>query len=56
MDHTVKLDDDQIARLLDLLGTYHDDVYNGSVSGYGQSKDDELIDVAVLMSTLRDAK
>jgi hypothetical protein len=56
MKHTPVLDTDQLDRLLELVGGYRDDVYNGEISGFDQSKDDELVDVDMLVSALRAAR
>ena len=56
MSHTITLDTDQLDRLIELVGNQRDDVYNGEISGYGQSKDDELIDLDTLGSLLRAAR
>lgn len=56
MNHTIVLDTDQLDRLIDLVGGNRDDVYNNDISGYDQSKDDELIDLDTLASLLRAAR
>ena len=49
----IPLYDDQTERILDLLNDYRDGIVSGAISGYGQSKADELYDVDTLIKKFK---
>lgn len=48
----VDLDWDERQRLVELLGEYRDEVHNGRICGFPQSKEDELAEVDALVRKL----
>jgi hypothetical protein len=56
MSRAVILETDQIDRLLELIFEYRDAVASGEISGFHQSKEDELTDADMIASALRAAR
>jgi hypothetical protein len=52
----VDIDRSEAERLADLVNEYRDAVASNEISGYGQSKDDELVDLDQLLAKLRLAR
>lgn len=48
----LRLTDDEVSRVVDLLREQLDDVKSGVVSGYGQSQEDEIADIGWLLDKL----
>lgn len=54
--HDVRLTTGEIARIIELLNDYRDEVKSGDVVGFGQSREEELADVGWLLDKLSTAR
>lgn len=55
MGRLIELDDDEIETITEMLVEYRAAVLNGSISGFGQSNDEEAADAQELITKLERA-
>lgn len=48
-----RLADDQVDRIHNLLNDYLDEVIDGQIVGYGQPREDEILDIRATLLALR---
>lgn len=52
MARLIELDDDELETITEMLREYRGAVYDGSISGFGQTKEEELADTDTLIEKL----
>ena len=56
MARLIELDDDELESITEMLREYHAAVLEGSISGFGQTKEEEIMDTEILITKLERAR